>query len=506
MLGGCTVKPQPFTTDEHMARFLSDKEDLAALQNMPKGPISLYEAVARTIKYNLDNRLARMEAAFAMDQLGAAQLQMLPKLAVNAGYTFRDNESASSSISYRRRVETLEPSVSSERERTYGDISFSWSLLDFGISYFQAKQQANSYLILQERRRRIMNNLVKEVIAAYCRLASLEKIHPQVQEAMAEAEKALASYRKLEEDKTALIADALERQRSILNVLKQLRQLSTDMAIARSRLATLMNVPHGVHFTIEPLSESVLQPPPVTADLALLEDIGVFFRPDLREESYRSLIDKAEVKKEIVRMFPGVTLLAGANYDSNKYLVNNYWAEAGARASLNIFEMPSRIKMLQAAQKQVDVAKMRRLAGTVAAILQIDMSYFQYRLAIDHFADSKELSRIDERLFEISSAAAASQSIGRMEHIMRSVSNVSTRLDSDRLLVDVFAAWANLYFSIGCDVLVGVSGEEDLSELSAMVEEGLTRMLAGDLPSLPASPESDGAAIPTASNKTADKT
>ena len=482
---GCMMKPSPLTTEEHISRFAGDKLKLAELQNAPTGPISIHEAIARTIKYNLDNRLARMEAAFAMDQLGVAQLHMLPRLALNAGYTFRDNESASSSISYKRRVQTLEPSVSSKRERVAGDIGFSWSLLDFGLSYFQAKQQADNYLILMERRRRITNNLVKEVITAYCRLASLENIRPQVEEAMAEAEKALSSYRSLEERMTGNLPAALEHQRSILTILRQLRQLSTDLAISRAQLGALMNVPHGHDYSIVPLGDADLAPPLMRAGLESLEDIGIFYRPDLRVETYRERIDKHEIKKEIIRLFPGVTLFASANYDSNKYLVHESWAETGARATLDILGLPARIKQLQTVQTQAEVSSLRRLAITVAAIMQIDMSYYQYQLAMAHYGDSKELNRIDTKLLDISSAAAASRSIGRMEHIMQSVSSVSTRLDMDRHMIDVFAAWSNLYFSIGCDILEDVTGDEDLDTLTDLVERGLTRMLDGELPALP---------------------
>lgn len=483
--GGCAVKPEPLTEEEHHNRLLADKAELAELYSLPEGPVDIYEAVARTIKYNLDNRLARMEAAFALEQLEAAQLQMLPRLALNAGYTLRNNESASSSMSYERRVQSLEPSVSSERKRNTADISFSWSLLDFGISYFQAKQQANSYLILMERRRRITNNLVKEVITAYCRLDSLENIRPQVEKTIAEAEEALASYRRLERRDPSFAVEALEQQRAILSVLRQLRQLSTDLEISRARLAALLHIPREHKLEIVPLAKLEFAPPRLELDLTELENLGVFLRPDLREEAYRHRIDKDEVKKEIVRLFPGVTLFSGGYYDSNNYLVHNFWAETGAKASLDILALPARIKSLQNAETQLEVSRLRRLAGTVAAMLQIDMSYYHYRLALSNFDDASELSRIDQKLLKISSAAARSQSIGRMEHIRQSVSSLSTRLDEDRQMLEVFAAWANLYFSVGCDIMEDLPADLELDEVTEAVKAGLQRMLDGELPALP---------------------
>lgn len=483
------------TEDEHLSRFLEDKADLSTFQNAPTGPITIHEAIARAIKYNMDTRLTQMEAAFAMDQLSVAKLNMLPRLALNAGYSIRDKELASSSISYENRIQTLEPSVSSEVNRINGDISFSWSLLDFGLSYFQAKQEANRYLILMERRRRIMNNLVKEVIASYCHLASLEGINPQVVEAIAQAEEALESYRKLENSPNAPVAESLEQQRAIITILAQLRQLSTDLAIARSHLATLMNIPHGCEYQIVPLSDQTFAPPVLGASLSQLESIGVFLRPDLREESYQQRINKDEVKKEILRMFPGVNAFTSGNFDSNAYLVHEVWAEAGSRVTMDIIGLAAKYKQMKAAKKQTEVARIRRLASTVAAMLQIDMSYYHYQQAIASYNDAHELNRINQKLLEISSAGVGTRSIGRMSHVVQNVTSVNSRLDMDRRMIDVLSSWANLYFSIGCDMFDGMTGDEELTELTRIAESGLNRWLAGNLPSLPDLPEFSGGSI-----------
>lgn len=495
---GCIVSPDPLTEDDHLNRFLSDKAELAELQDSPYAPVTIQEAIARTIHYNLDNRLAQMEEAFSHDQLAAAKLQMLPRLAVNAGYSIRNNESASTSISYEKRTVSLEPSVSTEKQRETADISFSWSLLDFGLGYFQAKQQANRYLILVERRRRILNNLVKEVIIAYYHVASLEKIRPQVETSLVDAQNALETYRRIEQSKTSSVTQALEQQRMVITLMAQLRQLSTELAVSRSRLAALMNLPQGARFELA-THDMLFAPPKLSTSLAELEDIGVFLRPDLREESYQERVDKDEVKKEMLRMLPGITVFSSANYDANKYLYHSGWYEAGARTTMDLMGLAARYKQLQAAKTQTEVAKIRRLAGTVAAMVQIDMSYYQYIHVISQYFDSNELKRIDRRLLEISSAEAQTKTIGRLDHILQTVSSVNSQLDSDRKMIDVLTAWANLYFSVGGDILGDLSGCDSLSALEQVTGEGLRRWLAGELPSLPDRPEFNGTTIASTS-------
>lgn len=482
------VTPQPLNEEDNISRFLGDKADLAQLQDAPCGPVSVQEAIARSLKYNLDNRLAQMEEAFSLDQLSAAKLQMLPRMAVNAGYSIRNNESASSSFSYKTRQQSLEPSFSTEKEHFTGDISFSWSLLDFGLSYFQAKQQADRHLIMGERRRRIMNNLVKEVIIAYYRVASLERIRPQVDESIAGAQEALETFRRLEEAKTSSVAQALEQQRTVIAVLGQLRQLSTELSISRARLAALMNIPQGQDFQLS-TTEMFFSPPMLQASLPELENIGVYLRPDLREEAYLSRIDAAEVKKDMLRMFPGVSVFTGPNYDTNKYLMNQFWYETGARVTMDIVGLAGKYKPLKATKTQAEVARIRRLAATVSAMVQIDMSYYQYLYSVNQYADSTELARIDSRLLEIRSAEAKAKSIGRMDQIMQGVSSVNSKLDADRRLIDVLVSWADLYFSIGGDILHDMPASSDMGSLVCAIDSSLNRWLTGELPRMPNMPD-----------------
>ena len=161
---GCAVTPEPISEYDHWTKAIADKDRLYENQPPLTEPITLSMAIARALTYNYDHRLAMMEGVFQSEEMVVANLGMLPKLTASAGYTTRNNDSASRSISYFTRQQTLEPSISQERQRTIADLSFNWSILDFGISYFQAKQYADRYLIMEERRRRVSNNIVKDVV------------------------------------------------------------------------------------------------------------------------------------------------------------------------------------------------------------------------------------------------------------------------------------------------------------------------------------------------------
>ena len=169
-VGGCSIAPQPFTTEE-LSVFAEDNEIEVDLDQEPvKGSLSLYEAMARALKYNLDHRVELMEVALRHRQLDLAHYSMLPKAVVNAGYANRDNYSGGTS----RRLPIGTPSLSadtsstsSERDVATGDIQFSWNILDFGLSYVRANQSADRVLIAKETRRKVVNRLIQDVRVAY---------------------------------------------------------------------------------------------------------------------------------------------------------------------------------------------------------------------------------------------------------------------------------------------------------------------------------------------------
>ena len=157
-LSGCAIEPKPITPDERLASMLKDKSEMYSKQEPITAPLTFYDALARALKYNFDHRLSIMEAVLQDTQLDVATLNMLPRLAINAGYIDRASQLGSSSVDYfnqSRNSQLTQYSTSQDASRGLADISFTWNVLDFGVSYFQAKQQANRILIAQERKRKV---------------------------------------------------------------------------------------------------------------------------------------------------------------------------------------------------------------------------------------------------------------------------------------------------------------------------------------------------------------
>lgn len=487
LLSACAVTPEPISDGLHLARALTEKEALYAGQEPLSGPLTLSEAIARSLKYNLDHRLALMEEAVQGRQLTLANFNMLPRLAANAGYTTRSNENLTVSRSERTGLTSPDPSLSTDPDRWTGDISFTWNLLDFGVSYYQAQQQADRTLIAVERRRRVINNMVKEVRSAYWRAATAQRLLPLLDPILADARRALEATDEIERDLLQPPLATLEYRKTLLQVIAQLRRLRSELSVARAQLAALVNVPPG-----EPLSVVVpegrdLEDVGVNLpeDVSELELYGLTYRPELREEVYQERIDGNGVRKEMLSMLPGVSLLSSLNVDSNSFLVNQIWAEAGFRATWNLLGLIQGPRAVEAAETQAELTRTRRLAVSVAVITQVNVSYQQYKQALENYETAYEISKVEERILQMAEEASALEAEAELERIRRAASSVAAQLDRDRSLAEVEAALANIYLSIGVDTLPAALEADDLDTLETEVEAALARFERGELPPLP---------------------
>ncbi|HMW43863.1 MAG TPA: TolC family protein, partial [Plasticicumulans sp.] len=484
LTAGCTIRPEPLSDDEHRARVAEDRKAIASEFVPVSAPLTLPEAIARALKYNYENRLALMESVLQDRQLSVANFAMLPRLAVNAGYSARDNDLASVSqdVYPERHPRENNYQTSNDRAHHFADLTFTWNLLDFGVGYYQARQQADRVLVARERRRKVVNNIVKEVTAAYWRAATAERLLPQVRPVLARAEQALRASRSIEQDQLQPLIPTLEYRRNLLQVVGQLRKLAADLEVSKAQLAGLINVPAGAPLPIAVPSRSEALPGAMQASLEQLETVGLHYRPDLREEAYQARIDRLGVRKEMIRLLPGLSLLGSTSYDSNSYLLNRTWAEAGVRATWNLVNLAAGPSTIDAAEAQVEVDLWRRRALSIAAIVQINVAWQQYRRALDGYDSADALNDIEGKLLRAVANAETAEAQSGFDRIRRELSALSAQLDRDRALAELYAALANVYVSVGIDPYDGPIDGVELPEMTRTVAGNLALWRAGRLP------------------------
>ncbi|PWC24354.1 TolC family protein [Brenneria nigrifluens] len=481
-LAGCAVKPEPVTTEQQVQQALSDRTLMFANQEPVRGTITLDESIARALKYNLQQRVALMEQAMEDNLIGVASLDMLPKLAARAGLQTRNNVAGSSSESVTTGEQSLEASTSQDKTLRTADLSLSWNVLDFGISYFNAKMQANKSLAAEERRRRVVADITRQVRTAYWEAATAQRLQPEVTAALVDARQALEYARQTERQRLLAPVEALRFQKNMLEMVRQLEIVDSDLVMAKSRLASLMNLPPASKFDVSVPSESSLVAPKMAYTLDDLENFSMVKRPEVREESYLARNSVLETRKSLLRLLPGVSLFAGINGDSNSYLVNRQWASAGLQVSGNLLNVLSWSPVKRAGEANEELAEARRQALRMAVLTQVNVAWQEYQQSTRMFSRYQELARIQRGILNQTELSVRNQAATQMEQVRVSTETILTTRARDRSFADVQNALGAVYQAAGLDVLPDNVSDTSLAALSNTIARSTSNIETGGVP------------------------
>lgn len=465
---GCAITPIPLTADEVQSRVKEDRAVLTKDQEPLAGPVDLYEAMARALKYNLEARIELMHKMLAQTQLDLSHYAMLPRLAANAGFDGRNNFPGGVAQSLLTGRQVLEPFTSVERNIFSADLSLSWNVLDFGLSYIRAKQAADDVLIAEEERRRVANRIVQDVRNAYWRAVSAERILPSLTLLDEWVKTALDKAQAVQDERLHMPLVPLQYRLDLLNTQRYIQQLFRELNTAKLQLAALMNLPPEQEkelALIVPEREvlTVKLPPEMSA----LEDRALQTRPELRMIDYRRRINAREAKAAILEMLPSLNLQAGGNYSSNTFLFNNHWAAYAARTSwnlLNLVRYPARAKTIEAQDK---ILHTQHLALTMAIMSQVHVSVAQVAYAKKEVSTAALYYDTQSQIAEQTRLAWRTAKLSEQAMLRERVGKVAAQLRYDAVEAELQTAWASLLASVGEDVLPNnLTTEQSLSDLA----------------------------------------
>lgn len=480
-LSACSITPEPLTLDQQLAEASADRSRMFDNQEPVTQAIDLDQAMARAVKYNLQQRLGLMERALEDNLLDQSSHDMLPKLAARAGWRGRDNVLASSSESIRTGNQSLEPSTSQDRSVRSADLQMSWNVLDFGIGYFGAKAQANKVLAAEERRRRVIADIIQQVRNAYWEAATAQRLQPQVQRALADARQALEHARETERQRLLAPVDALRYQKGLLEMVRQLETVDGELATAKARLAGLMNLPPATRFELVVPSDQQLQAPALSYRLDELEAMAMVRRPEVREESYQARNAVLETRAALLRLLPGASLFVGTNYDSNSYTANNNWADAGVQVSWNLFNVLAYPTVSRTGEARQALADVRRQAMRMAVLTQVNVAWQQYHQATQLFDRSNELQRIQNGILHQTENAVRSNAQTVLEQVRTSTETVLAMRSRDRSFAQLQTAYGAIYQAAGLDPLPERLAGDSVAELARAIGEKSAALAQGSV-------------------------
>ncbi len=378
------------------------------------------------------------------------------------------------------------PSTSTDSQRRTTGLSLSWNILDFGVSYLTARQNADRLMIAAEHRRKVAQNLIRDVRTAYWRAAAAQALRNKIDESIKLSEAALATSRGIESEVLRAPLDALRYQRTLLDLIRQLEEVRDRLMIAKTDLASLINLPPGQDVILEMVPEAQQIYEPLTEPIDRMEQVALVRNPDLRELSYQSRISVNDVHKSILRLLPGISFNYGGLYDSNSFLVNPLWGEGAARVVWNLFYVVSAPSVIRQARDSVKLAEVQRQAIAMAVLTKLHLAYQQYLDAGKEYARARDLAVVDERIYDQMTNRTAAQAQGELDQILAGIAAVASSLRRYESYSNMQAALGRLYDTIGIDVTLDDLARLDVALLVRQTNAILVKWQQEDAVTAPA--------------------
>lgn len=472
VITGCSVKPDAFIKSDVEKILITDREK-ALLNNAPvTGVITLEEAIARALKYNLDLRTKLLEQSLASAELEAGKYDMLPKLMANAGYFWRNNENVRFSADPDQPdiFTNNTPFLSSEREHIGQDLTLSWNLLDFGASYYTAKQNADRVIIASENRRKAMHNLIQNVRSTYWHALAAEALGNRISQAVSSAEDALSKSRAMSDDGIRSPGDALRYQRNLLENLRLLESVQREVVSSRVNLANLMGLLPGTSYELVEPKEN---PQSLNVNLMQLEEFALLRNADLREKMLDARIAAHNTRKALLSILPNLSFDYGIRRDDDFYLKNSQWNDASVRVSYNLFNLLSGPSIKRAAKKNEAVAEMRRMALQMSVLTKVHLSYYQYEEALKQFTRADELFTVDSKLEQLAAAQTQSNTGGSLREISAAVTSILSLVRRYQAMSKVEESAGLVQSTVGLEPTIPSMDTTSLNDLTKMVSAWL---------------------------------
>lgn len=485
-LAGCaSLEPQVLQPGEIAAATQQGRAALTKDVEPLSGPLTLEGAIARAIKYNAERRLKAMEEAVATHTFEAGKFDLLPKVVASAGYRYRDKELITRSQDSVTGLPSLaNPYISSDREAVTTDLGFSWSLLDFGQSYYAARQNADRALVAAERRRKAIHTLIQDVRTAYWRVVAADKLGASVRETVKQAEAALADARRAETEKLRSPLEPLRYQLQLLENLRLLEVIEDELSTARVELAALTNLPLTQAIrVVEP--QATVNTVWLDTPVEKMEEHALMLNPDLRESLYNARIATQETRRALLKLFPGLSFNYAYKTSDDRFLINQNWQEAGAQISFNLLGILSAPAQMKLADAGVALADQKRLATQMAVLSQVHIARLQYANAARQFERADAIASVNSRIMRHVVNQERAENQTRLERVSQQTAAILSQLRRYQALSNAQAAASRLQASLGLEPTVAGTDSMPLDALTAAVRQSLQAWEAGKLPPLP---------------------
>ena len=400
LLLGCAVHTPDYCCQRDSNAYW-DIEELYGCAQSPDHPLTLTEIMQIALCNNLDVRLQELELAVQCETVKSEKMRQLGQLNARGELTTRDRNTGSSSDSLTNRP-PAPPSISSEKDHGTFEIRYVFDLLDFGLSYYSARQQTNKYLQIQQRHLRARQNLLLDVYRAFYRAHVAKRAMERSADLLVTLRDRQQQVQRQVEERTVSQMRGLLQEDRIVDIEIKLYAFENEYRSALAELQALMGMPLSCSLELANLDVQGWELPHV--EICELEWEALSHRPELLGQDMQVCIDVDEIRRSILDMYPNVALFGGYNYDDNKYLVYSNWLAAGMRATHDLLSIPSKMRNVTKNRYQYLLDKKTRLSMSLGILTQVHLAYINVQETKQQLQLATELDSVKQRMFKLSEA------------------------------------------------------------------------------------------------------
>jgi len=202
-----------------------------------------------------------------------------------------------------------------------------------------------------------------------------------------------------------------------------------------------------------------------------LETIALVKRPEVKISKYDIRISREEIDKELLRLLPGIEIASSLNYDSNKYLKNQSWADAGLQVSFNLINTIMGNDNIDIAKNKYELEKAKSLALNVAILTQVNVSYAKLSEAKNGYDLSEQYENVSSRLYKHEASKVPESLEKKLDMIKNRVDLVNSYLAKEYAYAQYQDADSRLYNVIGVDPVPEVTTNSSVQLISNILKE-----------------------------------
>ncbi len=370
-----------------------------------KKTLTLLEIIDLATYNNLDLFVKQREWAIQHEKATGEKLKTLPSYTFSGEHSWRNKSTASFSVDATTgQVSTsvdpitgapLPPgSIGSEQRVNRYDLTAAYNLVDFGVSYFRARQERHREASTSFQFERQRQNIVLNVFKAYWKGLAAKYGIDQAREIIENSRTYQDKIDKQVKGRNIPRIQGLRSELQLVNMRLRFGQYEGKYREAKAELAALMGLPPYFEFDLADvdLNTAIVE----LEELDQLGKLALTNRPELYATDAEERIFDEEAKAAMIQMFPSLSIFLGRNFDADRFLIHHYWTLSGARVAWNLLALPQRWYDHKVAYGRKQMTKDSRLALTVGVLTQLHIAAITYKDSLKKYENIQEIVKINK--------------------------------------------------------------------------------------------------------------